>query len=115
MPSNKELTSKQPQQRNLSPVLFPILGRKSSGELTVPLDNARASLFDTAYVHPLLRNHSALWTFYNVYVRTFLWLNTGTPEGLDQVVGEPDPHKNHVSRSEFTLCHYAHNRMLIRQ
>ncbi|KAJ4417222.1 hypothetical protein N0V85_001928 [Neurospora sp. IMI 360204] len=88
-------------KRNLSPVLFPILGRKSSGELTVPLDNARASLFDTAYVHPLLRNHTALWTFYNVYVRTFLWLNTGTPEGLDQVVGEPDPHKNHVSRIFF--------------
>ncbi|CCC11410.1 hypothetical protein SMACR_02068 [Sordaria macrospora] len=88
-------------KRNLSPVLFPILGRKSSGELTVPLDNARASLFDTAYVHPLLRNHTALWTFYNIYVRTFLWLNTGTPEGLDQVVGEPDSHKNHVSRIFF--------------
>ncbi|KAK3494253.1 FAD/NAD(P)-binding domain-containing protein [Neurospora hispaniola] len=88
-------------KRNLSPILFPILGRKSSGELTVPLDNARASLFDTAYVHPLLRNHTALWTFYNIYVRTFLWLNTGTPEGLDQVVGEPDPQKNHVSRIFF--------------
>ena len=70
----------------------------------MPLDNARGALFDTAYVHPLLRNHSALWTYYNVYVRSILWFTTGTPGGLDQVVGEPDPEKDHVSKSELFPC-----------
>ncbi|KAK0671296.1 hypothetical protein QBC41DRAFT_363349 [Cercophora samala] len=50
--------------------------------LTVPLDNARASLFDTAYVHLLLRNSNALWTFYDWYI-----------------IGEPSPDKNHVSKT----------------
>jgi dimethylaniline monooxygenase (N-oxide forming) len=89
------------QQRNLNPVILPILGGKPDGKLTVPLDNARASLFDTAYVHPILRDHAALWTFYDVYVRSILWLNTGTPGGLDQIVGEPSPEKNHVSKSKW--------------
>ncbi|KAK4639942.1 LOW QUALITY PROTEIN: hypothetical protein QC761_700450 [Podospora bellae-mahoneyi] len=69
--------------------------------LTVPLDNARASLFDTAYVHPLLRNSNALWTFYDWYVKGILWLNTGTSGGFDQIVGEPSPEKNHVSKIFF--------------
>lgn len=30
-----------------------------------------------------------------------LWINTGTPGGLDQLVGEPSPEKNHVSRIFF--------------
>ncbi|KAK3313365.1 hypothetical protein B0H66DRAFT_350202 [Apodospora peruviana] len=89
-------------KRNLNPTILPIFGRKpKSTNLTVPLDNARASLFDTAYVHPLLRSHSALWTFYDIYVKSILWLNTGTPGGLDQLVGEPSPEKNHVSRIFF--------------
>lgn len=95
-------------KRNVKPVLFPFLRRKDSKPAplpnktdTIPLDNARASLFDTAYVHPLLRNHTVLWTFYDIYVRSILWLNTGSPEGLDQLVGEPDPEKNHVSRIFF--------------
>ncbi|KAM7190982.1 dimethylaniline monooxygenase [Naviculisporaceae sp. PSN 640] len=95
-------------KRNLKPVFFPFLRRKDSKPApppnktdTIPLDNARASLFDTAYVHPLLRNHTILWAFYDTYVRSILWLNTGTPEGLDQLVGEPDPEKNHVSRIFF--------------
>ncbi|KAM7220349.1 hypothetical protein V8F06_004315 [Rhypophila decipiens] len=95
-------------KRNLKPVLLPFLRGKSTEPAplpnktdTIPLDNSRASLFDTAYVHPLLRNHTALWTFYDMYVRSILWLNTGTPEGLDQLVGEPDADKNHVSRIFF--------------
>ncbi|KAK4669038.1 uncharacterized protein QC764_0108450 [Podospora pseudoanserina] len=88
-------------KRNLSPVLFSVLGGTPNSTLTVPSDNARASLFDTAYVHPLLRNSNALWTFYDRYVKGILWLNTGTSGGLDQIVREPSPEKNHVSKIFF--------------
>jgi len=74
------------------------MGNKPNGKLTIPLDNSRASLFDTAYVHPKLRNNMALWIFYDIYVRSILWLTTGTASGLDQWVGEPSPQRNHVSR-----------------
>ncbi|KAK1751490.1 dimethylaniline monooxygenase [Echria macrotheca] len=88
-------------KRNLNPALFPIFGGKPGKELTIPLDNARASLFDTSYVHPLLRDSMALWVFYNRYVRGILWLTTGTPGGYDQLVGEPDKEYDHVSRMFF--------------
>ncbi|KAK4171252.1 hypothetical protein QBC36DRAFT_199738, partial [Triangularia setosa] len=87
--------------RNLNPVLFSAFGGKPNSTLTFPLDNARASLFDTAYVHFLLRNSNSLWTFYDRYVKGILWLNTGTPGGLNQIVGEPSPDKNHVSKIFF--------------
>ena len=52
-------------------------------------------------MHPLLRNHTILWTFYQYYVKSMLWVGLGTSGGLDQVVGTPTPEKNHVSRSQF--------------
>ncbi|KAK3986964.1 hypothetical protein QBC44DRAFT_372556 [Cladorrhinum sp. PSN332] len=55
--------------RNLNPVLFQIFGGKPNGKLTAPLDNARASLLDTAYV------------------QSILWLNIGTIGRLYQLVG----------------------------
>ncbi|KAK3681099.1 hypothetical protein B0T22DRAFT_434837 [Podospora appendiculata] len=88
-------------KRNLNPAILPILGGKANTKLTVPLDNSRGSLFDTAYVHPLLRNHTALWTFYDIYVKSILWTTTGTSGGLDQLVGTPSPEKNHVSKIFF--------------
>ncbi|KAK3374621.1 hypothetical protein B0H63DRAFT_548881 [Podospora didyma] len=94
-------------KRNLNPIYLPILGSKPSKLTTVPLDNARASLFDTAYVHPLLRNSTALWTFYDAYVKGILWLTTGTPGGLGQYVGQPSPEKNHVSRIFFNKASNA--------
>ena len=85
----------------MNPAILPILGGGwYKPQDTVPLDNARASLFDTSYVHPILRNGNALWTFYDIYVKSILWLNTGTPGGLDQLVGEPNAEKNHVSKSK---------------
>ncbi|KAK0704366.1 hypothetical protein B0H67DRAFT_591225 [Lasiosphaeris hirsuta] len=88
-------------KRNLNPAILPILGGKPSEELTIPLDNARASLFDTSYVHPILRNSFALWTFYNTYVRFILRMTTGTPGGYGQLVGEPDEEYDHVAKMFF--------------
>ena len=86
-------------QRNLNPAWFPALGGRASDRPTIPLDNARASLFDTAYVHPLLReNDSLLWSLYDMYVRCVLWLTTGTSAGFDQWVGGVGPERDHVSK-----------------
>ncbi|KAK4662347.1 uncharacterized protein QC763_0112450 [Podospora pseudopauciseta] len=74
-------------KRNLSPVLFSVLGGTPNSTLTVPLDNARASLFDTAYVHPLCA--------------TPMPYGHSTTGGLDQIVGEPSPEKDHVSKIFF--------------
>ncbi|XXG99620.1 Sterol O-acyltransferase 2 (Sterol-ester synthase 2) [Hypoxylon texense] len=53
----------------------------------VPIDVSRASLLDTAYVHPWLRNSSVLWTYYDYYVRWILWTSWGTTHGTDQWIG----------------------------
>ncbi|KAB5539326.1 hypothetical protein GE09DRAFT_315077 [Coniochaeta sp. 2T2.1] len=80
-------------KRNPTPVILPILGRKPKPRKTlpVPVDSSRASLFDTAYVHPWLRKSNLLWTYYNWYVRAILWTTTGTTHGLDQWVGGITP------------------------
>ncbi|KAA8642762.1 uncharacterized protein ATNIH1004_009514 [Aspergillus tanneri] len=94
-------------KRNLDPVILPILGNKQKARLTVPLDCSRASLFDTAYVHPFLRNHSALWVFYDIYVKCALWITTGSAKGLDQWVGGISPQRDHVSKIFFNKSNKA--------
>jgi len=49
----------------------------------------------------------ALWTFYDIYVRSILWLTTGTTSGLDQWVGAPSAQRNHVSRRTWYQLHAA--------
>ena len=57
----------------------------------MPIDVSRASLFDTAYVHPWLRNSSLLWKYYDLYLRWILWVSWGTTHGYDQWIGgKPD-------------------------
>ena len=57
----------------------------------MPIDVSRASLFDTAYVHPWLRNSSLLWKYYDLYLRWILWVSWGTTHGFDQWIGgKPD-------------------------
>ena len=92
-------------KRNHNPAILPMLGGKSSDQLTIPIDNGRASLFDTAYVHPFLRDHDkALWALYDKYVKYSTWCTTGTTAGIDQWVGVISPKRHHVSKSRFTLC-----------
>ncbi|KAE8395867.1 FAD/NAD(P)-binding domain-containing protein [Aspergillus alliaceus] len=85
-------------KRNLDPVILPILGRRTCDRLTVPIDTSRPSLFDTAYVHPLLRNHTFLWRMYQVYIQSMLWTTTGTTAGFDQWVGGFRPDQNDPSK-----------------
>lgn len=98
-------------KRNPGPVLLPILGRKPDNtEPGIPIDVSRASIFDTSYVHPILRrNDTLLWEYYNIYIKVLLWLCSGTTAGMDQWVGEISPERHHPSKSS----HFNHAPIVI--
>ncbi|KAI1497625.1 hypothetical protein F5X99DRAFT_432873 [Biscogniauxia marginata] len=73
--------------RNPNPKLIFSRPRGPDDRPQVPIDVSRASLFDTAYVHPWLRNSHVLWTYYDYYVRWILWTSWGTTQGSDQWIG----------------------------
>jgi dimethylaniline monooxygenase (N-oxide forming) len=82
------------------PVILPILGNKPDpSHLNVPVDSSSASLFDTAYVHPLLRDHTILWEYYDIFIKSTLWLVSGTKHGLDQWIGGISKQRYHASKS----------------
>jgi dimethylaniline monooxygenase (N-oxide forming) len=64
----------------------------------VPTDTSLVSLFDTAYVHPLLRRSSLLWDYYDQWIKKMFFYISGTQYGLDQWVGGLPPEKLHISR-----------------
>ncbi|KAI1204630.1 FAD/NAD(P)-binding domain-containing protein [Annulohypoxylon truncatum] len=74
-------------KRNPNPRLVFARRRNPLDRPQVPIDVSRASLFDTIYVHPWLRNSNLLWTYYDYYVRWILWTSWGTTHGTDQWVG----------------------------
>ncbi|KAI1805028.1 FAD/NAD(P)-binding domain-containing protein [Daldinia bambusicola] len=74
-------------KRNPNPELRFARQRSPLDRPQVPIDVSRASLFDTAYVHPWLRNSNALWMYYDCYVRWILWVSWGTTDGIDQWIG----------------------------
>ncbi|KAK5996241.1 Monooxygenase ptmN [Cladobotryum mycophilum] len=89
-------------KRNQGPIILPILGRKPNpAEPGIPIDVSRANLFDTTYVHPILRNHTILWDYYHYYIKALLWVSSGTTYGMDQWIGEISPERHHPSRIFF--------------
>jgi dimethylaniline monooxygenase (N-oxide forming) len=75
--------------------------------LPVPVDSSRASLFDTAYIHPWLRKSNLLWVYYNWYVKAILWVTTGTTHGLDQWVGGITHGLEDADKSKLTVAAYG--------
>jgi dimethylaniline monooxygenase (N-oxide forming) len=65
----------------------------------VPYDVGAASLFDTAYIHPLLRDSFIPWFYYDRFAKWTSWLVSGTKAGLDQWIGEISPKRFHASKS----------------
>ncbi|PHH87028.1 hypothetical protein CDD83_9409 [Cordyceps sp. RAO-2017] len=89
-------------KRNPGPVLLPVLGRKpSSKEAGIPIDVSRANLFDTTYVHPLLRESMLLWDYYNWYIKALLWVSAGSTMGMDQWIGGVGHERHHPSKIFF--------------
>lgn len=67
----------------------------------VPYDVNAASLFDTAYIHPLVRDSFLPWWYYDRFAKWTTWLVSGTQAGLDQWVGEISPERFHASKIFF--------------
>ncbi|KAF9070437.1 dimethylaniline monooxygenase [Rhodocollybia butyracea] len=98
-------------KRNPGPVLLPILGRKPNpNEPGIPIDVSRANLFDTTYVPYILRNSDLLWEYYNIYIKSLLWLSSGATAGMDQWAGEISKARHHPSKIFFNksmkVCPY---------
>ncbi|KUJ17447.1 FAD/NAD(P)-binding domain-containing protein [Mollisia scopiformis] len=67
----------------------------------VPYDVGASSLFDTAYVHPLLQDSFLPWWYYDRFAKWTTWLVSGTKAGLDQWIGEISPERFHASKIFF--------------
>lgn len=90
------------------PVILPILGNKPDpNRLNVPVDSSSASLFDTAYVHPRLRDHMLLWEYYDFFIKSTLWLVGGSKYGLAQRVGGIPDGRYHASKIFFNKSNKA--------
>lgn len=82
-----------------TPVILPILGRQPDPDyLNVPVDVSQATLFDSMYLHPLIRDRLFLWSYYDVVIKTALWLISGTYHGQDQWVGGISKERYHASK-----------------
>ena len=67
-----------------NPVLFGVF--RSSGP-DLPTDVSTASLFESMYVHPIMKKSLIPWRYYDAFVKNTLWLVSGTRHGIDQWVG----------------------------
>ncbi|KAH7155181.1 hypothetical protein B0J13DRAFT_219844 [Dactylonectria estremocensis] len=68
----------------------------------LPLDVSQVTLFDSMYVHPLVRDSMKIWDFYHfVALPAGCWLCGGSPHGVDQFVGQVYGERFHVSRLFF--------------
>lgn len=61
-----------------------------------PLDCATASLFDTAYVPPMIQRGPWLWAVYDAFVTNMAWMISGTRAGFDQWVGGVSAQRLHT-------------------
>lgn len=65
-----------------------------------PIDTCVASLFDTAYVPPVLQRGPLLWEYYDKWIKGMFWLISGTSAGLDQWAGEISKDRHHIDSSK---------------
>lgn len=61
-----------------------------------PLDCTAASLFDTAYVPPVVQRGPWLWAVYDLFLKRMAWAISGTCAGFDQWVGGIDAGRFHA-------------------
>lgn len=68
-----------------------------------PVDTSVASLFDTAYVHPILQRSKLLWIYYDQWIKNMHWLISGTQEGPDQWVGHISKSRKYVDSGQLSI------------
>ncbi|KAI0173088.1 FAD/NAD(P)-binding domain-containing protein [Hypoxylon sp. FL1284] len=86
-----------------NPVWFPVLGRKPDpNRRELPVDVSwQAPLFDSMYLHPLIRDTLFTWNVYDWGVKASNWLVSGTAAGIDQWVGGVSAERFHASKLFF--------------
>ncbi|KAK7413631.1 hypothetical protein QQX98_007494 [Neonectria punicea] len=84
------------------PRVMGFLGKDTSSVPNKPVDTSVASLFDTAYVHPILQRSQLLWTYYDRWIKKMHWLISGTEEGPDQWVGQMSQSRKYMD--SILLC-----------
>ncbi|KAH8665114.1 hypothetical protein BGZ60DRAFT_489609 [Tricladium varicosporioides] len=82
-----------------NPVLF---GRFRSSGPDIPTDVVTASLFESMYVHPIMKRSLIPWRYYDAFVKYTLWLVSGTKHGIDQWIGGLPDETYHTSELFFT-------------
>ncbi|KEF51282.1 uncharacterized protein A1O9_12632 [Exophiala aquamarina CBS 119918] len=70
-----------------NPVLFSVI---QPATYRIPTDVSTASLFESMYVHPIMRRPGIPWAYYNTFVKSTLWLVGGSKYGIDQWTRIPD-------------------------
>ncbi|KFH48227.1 Dimethylaniline monooxygenase [N-oxide-forming]-like protein [Hapsidospora chrysogenum ATCC 11550] len=84
-----------PGQRFL-PWLF---GSKAPDYPQLPVDVSQITLFDSMYVHPMVRDSMIIWDYYHFVALTAgCWLCGGSKHGVDQWVGQVYGDRFHSSR-----------------
>ncbi|RDW75528.1 FAD protein [Coleophoma cylindrospora] len=84
-----------------NPVLFGHFGPGGPGP-DIPTDVSTASLFESMYVHPIMRSSLIPWRYYDAFVKSTLWLVSGTRHGIDQWVGGLPDETYHTEQLFFT-------------
>ncbi|GJN84599.1 hypothetical protein PLIIFM63780_008160 [Purpureocillium lilacinum] len=80
-------------------------GQKLPSRPNKPVDTSVASLFDTAYAHPVLQRSQLLWLAYDQWIKKMHVLISGTEEGPDQWVGQISRERRNVD--SIFLCKSA--------
>ena len=90
-----------PGQRFL-PWLF---GSKAPDYPQLPVDVSQITLFDSMYVHPMVRDSMIIWDYYHFVALTAgCWLCGGSKHGVDQWVGQVYGDRFHSSRCKPSTC-----------
>lgn len=77
-----------------------MFGRFRSSGPDIPTDVVTVSLFESMYVHPIMRRSIIPWRYYDAFCKCTLWLVSGTKHGIDQWVGGLSDEKLHTSESK---------------
>ncbi|CZS91969.1 related to flavin-containing monooxygenase [Rhynchosporium agropyri] len=51
------------------PIIFGFINKSPAGQRNPPVDTYVMSLFDTAYVHPILQKSMLIWEYYDLFVK----------------------------------------------
>ncbi|KAH7322857.1 hypothetical protein B0I35DRAFT_450094 [Stachybotrys elegans] len=90
-------------KRNPNATFFPwLFGPKDQTEGQIPVDVAQPTIFDSIYVHPMVRDSMLVWNYYHALALPVgSWVGAGSPHGIDQWVGQVYGERFHASRVFF--------------